>query len=352
MQAHYIFAIALSLAYLTLLQATFPSLRGNLTASFCQGFNSKFPANMSASFARLSGPWKHVIAFIETPESNYYPINRNSTVSSHKITKIFWSTSKTVPDPVPTHLLNMYANNSNWKYFIIDDEHATQFINTVYNGTGIAFAYNSINLGYGAIKADIFRLAVLYTFGGVYVDLDSVLSARLDESLKPDDSFVVGGEQPVHYCACNCYTNSFVLSDPRFNSESFTSKLPWRSRKLVQADLISKAHHIFIRRTLRNMVTMYNLYCQSKPVFLSDMNPEYLVYCSSGPDALTAAVRQVLHQKKLTPSRLLRYAGIDYEELGGNVKAGDISGSSVHWKTVAWQGVPLFNEDLQNHWYA
>ena len=38
---------------------------------------------------------------------------------------------------------------------------------------------------------EIWRLAVLYVYGGLYMDDDAVLGARLDDIVTPDDKFII-----------------------------------------------------------------------------------------------------------------------------------------------------------------
>jgi len=46
----------------------------------------------------------------------------------------------------------------------------------------------------GAAKADFFRYAVLYIYGGIYLDLDSDITGRLDRVIRPDDVAVIAHE--------------------------------------------------------------------------------------------------------------------------------------------------------------
>ena len=344
--------IILSIALLPSFIANDSLPRGNMSASFCAGFNSKFPSDLSVNnqrFSQLTGVWKDVLSYITTINSNY---NNKHNTSLHRITRIIWSTCKHIPDHIPTHLLNMYNNNSNWKPFIIDDFHATEFINIIYADTGIAWAYTSISTGYGAIKADIFRYAVLYVFGGVYIDLDSVLSASLDQYLKPGDNFILGAEGHVAYSVDQCYTENYTLADTKYNSNTFIDKLPWKSSKIVQSILISKPYHVIFRRVLHNMMTVYNQYCYNKPVFITNIHRQHVVFCSSGPDLLTATIRQVIYQKDMSiytntytnTHMSIRYAGIQYSDLHGQLKVTDDTWSASHWKHYNGQGVPLFNQ--------
>jgi len=45
-------------------------------------------------------------------------------------------------------------------------------MNTVFAGTSLLWAYHIINNRAGAAKADIWRYAVLWAYGGAYIDDD------------------------------------------------------------------------------------------------------------------------------------------------------------------------------------
>jgi len=54
----------------------------------------------------------------------------------------------------------------------IDNEEKDEFMKTAFAGTSLLWAYNIINSRAGAAKADIWRYAVLWAYGGAYIDDD------------------------------------------------------------------------------------------------------------------------------------------------------------------------------------
>ena len=55
-------------------------------------------------------------------------------------------------------------------------------MNVTFTGTSVQWAYNLVRTPqYFASKADIWRYAVLYTYGGMYLDDDSDIRQPLDE---------------------------------------------------------------------------------------------------------------------------------------------------------------------------
>jgi hypothetical protein len=48
--------------------------------------------------------------------------------------------------------------NSDWRHFVIENSAKDDFMNYVFNGTSVLWAYKMINPLLGAAKADIWRL--------------------------------------------------------------------------------------------------------------------------------------------------------------------------------------------------
>ncbi|WP_324756991.1 glycosyltransferase family 32 protein [Sphingobacterium thalpophilum] len=76
-----------------------------------------------------------------------------------------------------------------WQFF--DDMQVDKLVRENFDQrTYDAFA----RLQIGAAKADFFRYAVLYIYGGIYLDLDSDITGRLDRVIRPDDVAVIAHE--------------------------------------------------------------------------------------------------------------------------------------------------------------
>ncbi|MGJ1412127.1 glycosyltransferase family 32 protein [Sphingobacterium thalpophilum] len=76
-----------------------------------------------------------------------------------------------------------------WQFF--DDVQVDKLVRENFDQrTYDAFA----RLQIGAAKADFFRYAVLYIYGGIYLDLDSDITGRLDRVIRPDDVAVIAHE--------------------------------------------------------------------------------------------------------------------------------------------------------------
>ena len=71
------------------------------------------------------------------------------------------------------------------------------FIDTVFSGTSIQWAYNAINPKLGAAKADVWRYAVMWCYGGFYMDYDSDFGVLLDDAILPTDTLLVAQVIPL-----------------------------------------------------------------------------------------------------------------------------------------------------------
>jgi mannosyltransferase OCH1-like enzyme len=70
----------------------------------------------------------------------------------------------------------------------------------------IQWAYNAINPKLGAAKADVWRYAVMWCYGGFYMDYDSDFSVLLDDAILPTDTLLV-----AQVCT---YTDSSTQQQP------------------------------------------------------------------------------------------------------------------------------------------
>jgi mannosyltransferase OCH1-like enzyme len=95
-----------------------------------------------------------------------------------------------LPEVLAQGVARLKAMNAGWDYRFYDDGEALAFIERKF-GKRVLAAYHSINPVYGAARADLFRYLVMYKHGGVYLDIKSSVSRPLDETLRPDDSYLL-----------------------------------------------------------------------------------------------------------------------------------------------------------------
>ena len=181
------------------------------------------------------------------------------------IPKIIHQTFKTSKLPFITrwHIYNFKRKNPDYKYEFYDDERIESFFLQEYE-PHVLETYKKLNIG--AAKADMFRYAVLFKRGGIYVDIDSGMNDTLDSFIKPDDKAIITLEgHPSLY---------------------------------AQWALIYEAGHPFLKRTLEKIIE--NISLNKYPNDIHKM---------TGPSVYTEAIKECLIQDAAIPYRIL---GTDY----------------------------------------
>lgn len=81
--------------------------------------------------------------------------------------------------------------NPEYNYFLFIDEEIDSFVNLYFKGP-IAEAYNKLNII--VAKVDLWRLLILYAYGGVYLDMDSSIDRPLKELIQDQDDAIITAE--------------------------------------------------------------------------------------------------------------------------------------------------------------
>ena len=97
-----------------------------------------------------------------------------------------WST-KNISNDLKSLTDSWKTLNPNYTYFLYDDNDCTTFIKKHFD-IKIYNAY--LRLIPGAFKADLWRYCVLYIYGGVYVDMDTICVNPIDAFLHEDIEFM------------------------------------------------------------------------------------------------------------------------------------------------------------------
>jgi len=87
--------------------------------------------------------------------------------------------------------------NPGYEYRYMDDAQSAQFIKEEYGDE----VYNLfINLPVGVMRGDMWRYLVIYKYGGIYADLDTLCLQPIASWLKSDKRFIVCPEHQDHFC--------------------------------------------------------------------------------------------------------------------------------------------------------
>jgi mannosyltransferase OCH1-like enzyme len=101
--------------------------------------------------------------------SNKY--NIISPLNGKTIPKMIWIAVKDSKQELPSHLHELFKRNPDWKIHIVGNNEKDLFIDTVFNNTSVQWAYHMINPALGAARADIWRYAALWLYGGFYIGI-------------------------------------------------------------------------------------------------------------------------------------------------------------------------------------
>ena len=104
--------------------------------------------------------------------------------------------------------------NPNYAYFLYDDYLCDEFIKKHFDNR----VYNSyVRLIPGAFKADLWRYCILYIYGGVYVDMDTICMNPIDTFLNENIEFMtpIDLNPPNYNTGTHNLFNAFIASIPK-----------------------------------------------------------------------------------------------------------------------------------------
>lgn len=156
----------------------------------------------SASLAVLFAIFCAVVVLVDSSTNSYdLPIFPSAVTSSGKakhsqradlsrVPKLLWVS---IPDDYKTDLSfsTIVSDNRNigWEVNLCNSSCQEVFINTTFAGTSLNWAFHTVSYSY--TKVDLWKYAVLYYFGGIYVDSDVEISQPLDEVSKATLDLIV-----------------------------------------------------------------------------------------------------------------------------------------------------------------
>lgn len=133
-------------------------------------------------------------------------------MSEHsKIPKIIYQSWKTHHLPDGVDLRKIAELNPDYSHHLYDDRECRKFLEDEF---GAEYAEAFDDLIPGAFKCDLWRYAMLYTKGGVYMDIDLVELVPLDQIIGPDDRLVTVVDRKLPGTrGCELY-QAFLATEP------------------------------------------------------------------------------------------------------------------------------------------
>ena len=116
--------------------------------------------------------------------------------------------SKDMPFGMSKACESWKQKNPDYEYTFFDKTDRVNFIRNNFNKEVLNAYYTLIP---GAFKADLWRVCVLYIYGGVYIDSDTICETPLSELIEADDKFIITRDDPM---AKKWLANAFIASIP------------------------------------------------------------------------------------------------------------------------------------------
>lgn len=95
-----------------------------------------------------------------------------------------------LPAVLAANVQSLIDRNPGWEHRLYDARAAEEFIGQYY-GPHMLRTYRRIDERYGAARADILRHLIIHRFGGVYCDIKSSFDLPLDQTIRPDDKYLL-----------------------------------------------------------------------------------------------------------------------------------------------------------------
>jgi mannosyltransferase OCH1-like enzyme len=95
-----------------------------------------------------------------------------------------------IPDELRNNVDLLLSNNPEYDHNFLDDSNATAFIKKHYN-KHVLERFNRLNVAYPAIRSDFLRYLVVYAVGGIYLDLKSLFTTKINDALLGDEAFIL-----------------------------------------------------------------------------------------------------------------------------------------------------------------
>eukprot|EP00040_Diaphanoeca_grandis_P018474 m.97158 g.97158 ORF g.97158 m.97158 type:complete len:366 (-) comp26955_c1_seq1:33-1130(-) len=118
----------------------------------------------------------------------WYRPRTNMSTKVQQIPAQVWQTfnTATFASPHALYITKMRDMNPHYDFHLVNDSMMLSYMRSYTAHPQIKKAFFSINPAIMAARADLWRYAVLYDVGGVYIDIDSECTA-LDDIIKADD---------------------------------------------------------------------------------------------------------------------------------------------------------------------
>ena len=184
-------------------------------------------------------------------------VNINGSAVTKYIPQNLWIACRNRSDAKPLHHKAFQLKNANWTFHYQDNLAKDEFMQTHFANTSILWAYNILNPAIGCSRPEIWRLCVLYKYGGMYIDDDANIGAPLDHVVQADDKMILGRE--VYDFDDRCYEENFPLSNASMNARHGVQRSAQRlfdGKFFFNWAMLSAPGHPWLLKILTHIVTL------------------------------------------------------------------------------------------------
>lgn len=264
------------------------------------------------------------------PKELPLPVFPSSSSSSSKfIPHLIWISIKNASIPLSKDTRDFLHRNSDWEAHACDVSCQDNFIDRTFAGTSTQWAYNLIHPYNRAARTDLWKYAVLYTFGGLYIDDSVDFSVPLNDIVQSTDRFIVSGDVNAIDVGA-CYKSTFHLSSEfamaRYNST--TNIALFNASKLASWAIFIEPRNSIILRTMDNVIEIVKSeYARKTVIATGDSDVKQKAALCTTTYALTYSVREALLARSVPESAAPRVCNNSFFQYGAKVR---VSHSSHH----------------------
>ena len=181
--------------------------------------------------------------------------------------------------------------NTNYDYMYWNDDDCYTFIKNNFDKS-VLEAYNMLYAG--AYKSDIFRLCVLYIYGGIWSDISSLCEVSLDKVINNENLIIVKDTDSVQTKYGNIY-QAFIISEAKnniilyileftvkrvINHQEFENNYPQvinQTLGVTGPTIFAMGFNSFINRPVENIINDNDIYFNDNNIKLLKHNPGEII---------------------------------------------------------------------------
>lgn len=180
-----------------------------------------------------------------------------------------------IPLEIHDNILFLKNNNPEWKYYLIMDKNINHYLDNL--DPEYVSIYHEISSKYPAAKADLLRYLLIEKYGGLYIDIKSTCTKKLDEVINTDKIMI------FKWCIISTASLNICGIGPARRKRI-------TPHEFVQWILIYPKGHTFLREVLKNINNKYHEYKDNKEL-------EQNIFAFTGPDMYTDTISPLMNEE-------------------------------------------------------